>query len=38
MEGKEADMENTQKWFVENGINIKILGRGNEIRNGSEND
>jgi len=38
MEGKETDMENTQKWFIENGVSIKILDRGNETRNGSEND
>jgi len=38
MEGKETDMENTQKWFVENGVSIKILGRGNEMRNRDEND
>ncbi|MCL1946601.1 MAG: ATP-binding cassette domain-containing protein [Chitinivibrionia bacterium] len=37
MKGKDEDMENTISWFIERGISIKILRKGNENENENEN-
>jgi D-methionine transport system ATP-binding protein len=37
MKGKDEDMENTISWFIERGISIKILRKGNENETEVEN-